>query len=170
MLQITFIAVQNLADNFVPDFRDGHSFFSVFAIFFPAATGILAGANISGDLRDAQSAIPKGTLLAIFLTTLTYLAVAWMAGWCIARDAVGPVVASAISLQMENITTGLLKPFASNTSFDVIDDFTSRPMLLSFVNNGTKTTCVPGSCDYGLHNDMQVHNREMLAVQLTGSE
>lgn len=37
--------------NFGPDFRKGESFFSVFAIFFPAATGILAGANISGDLK-----------------------------------------------------------------------------------------------------------------------
>ena len=41
---------QTFNDNFGPDFRDGEGFFSVFAIFFPAATGILAGANISGDL------------------------------------------------------------------------------------------------------------------------
>ena len=60
-----------LADNFGPEFRNGHSFFSMFAIFFPAATGILAGCNISGDLKDAQTAIPKGTFLAIVITTLT---------------------------------------------------------------------------------------------------
>ncbi|XP_064474706.1 solute carrier family 12 member 2-like [Ornithodoros turicata] len=76
-------------DNFSPDFRKGESFFSVFSVFFPAATGILAGANISGDLRDPQKAIPKGTLLAIFITTLSYVGFAIIAGLCVVRDASG---------------------------------------------------------------------------------
>ncbi|XP_041838113.1 solute carrier family 12 member 1 [Melanotaenia boesemani] len=77
------------AENFTPDFRDGETFFSVFAIFFPAATGILAGANISGDLRDPQAAIPKGTLLAILITGVTYLGVALCVSATVVRDATG---------------------------------------------------------------------------------
>lgn len=42
--------VTTFVDNVVFDFR-GEGFFTVFAVFFPAATGILAGANISGDLK-----------------------------------------------------------------------------------------------------------------------
>ncbi|XP_040913487.1 solute carrier family 12 member 1 [Toxotes jaculatrix] len=78
-------------ENFTPAFRDGESFFSVFAIFFPAATGILAGANISGDLRDPQGAIPKGTLLAILITGITYLAVALCVSATVVRDATGNI-------------------------------------------------------------------------------
>ncbi|XP_059802029.1 solute carrier family 12 member 1 isoform X2 [Hypanus sabinus] len=79
------------AENFGPSFRDGEGFFSVFAIFFPAATGILAGANISGDLKDPQVAIPKGTMLAIFITSSTYIAVAVCVGATVVRDATGGV-------------------------------------------------------------------------------
>uniref|UniRef100_A0A3Q4H9D3 Solute carrier family 12 member 2 n=1 Tax=Neolamprologus brichardi TaxID=32507 RepID=A0A3Q4H9D3_NEOBR len=59
-----------LLENFGPEFRDGETFFSVFAIFFPAATGILAGANISGDLTICILVVPP-------------------AGSCIVRDATG---------------------------------------------------------------------------------
>ncbi|AWP01365.1 Na-K-Cl cotransporter [Scophthalmus maximus] len=78
-------------ENFTPAFSVGESFFSVFSIFFPAATGILAGANISGDLRDPQAAIPKGTLLAILITGVTYLAVALCVSGTVVRDATGNI-------------------------------------------------------------------------------
>ncbi|XP_074695725.1 solute carrier family 12 member 3 isoform X2 [Strix aluco] len=78
------------AQNFVPSWRGPEgSFFGLFSIFFPSATGILAGANISGDLKDPAVAIPKGTLMAIFWTTVSYLVLSATIGACVVRDASG---------------------------------------------------------------------------------
>ncbi|XP_030635260.1 solute carrier family 12 member 3-like [Chanos chanos] len=77
-------------ENLFPDWRGPEgSFFQMFAIFFPSAIGILAGANISGDLKDPESAIPKGTLMAIFWTTFSYLVISATVGACVVRDASG---------------------------------------------------------------------------------
>ncbi|XP_066458049.1 solute carrier family 12 member 3-like [Eleutherodactylus coqui] len=79
-------------ENIVPNWRgETGSFFGMFSIFFPSATGILAGANISGDLKDPAVAIPKGTLMAIFWTTVSYLAISATIGSCVIRDASGIV-------------------------------------------------------------------------------
>lgn len=146
-----------MSSNFLPDWRSGESFFSVFAVYFPAATGIMAGANISGDLavsdfflilrpkwnivktfsissvyltshnkknwkyshrepkwinlnffqdvslavadmtlslytfllQDPQKSIPKGTLLAILITTIIYVGGVTLTGATCLRDASG---------------------------------------------------------------------------------
>lgn len=41
--------------NLMSDYEEEQTFFRVFGVFFPAATGILAGANISGDLKVPMS-------------------------------------------------------------------------------------------------------------------
>jgi solute carrier family 12 (sodium/potassium/chloride transporter), member 2 len=81
--------------NLFPDygFSEGvdQTFFSVFAIFFPSVTGIQAGANICGDLKDPASAIPKGTLLALLLSGISYVAFVLFAGGSALRNASGNV-------------------------------------------------------------------------------
>ncbi len=52
---------------------DGESFATVFAVFFPAVTGIMAGVSMSGDLRDARRDLPRGTMLAILVGFIIYM-------------------------------------------------------------------------------------------------
>ncbi|XP_070360107.1 solute carrier family 12 member 3-like isoform X1 [Equus asinus] len=79
-----------LLENMVPQWCGPEgSFFGMFSIFFSSATGLLTGTNISEDLKDPATAIPKGTLLAIMWTTLSYLGISATIGSCMIRDASG---------------------------------------------------------------------------------
>ncbi|MBT3253619.1 MAG: Na-K-Cl cotransporter [Candidatus Marinimicrobia bacterium] len=53
------------------------SFWVVFAIFFPAVTGIEAGAAMSGDLKDSKKSLPLGMLSAIAVSFVVYVVVAY---------------------------------------------------------------------------------------------
>ncbi|ETE69997.1 Solute carrier family 12 member 3, partial [Ophiophagus hannah] len=124
------IFLQNLR----PEWRgESGSFFGMFSIFFPSATGILAGANISGDLKDPAVAIPQGTLMAIFLTTISYLAIAATIGACVIRDASGSLNDTLVS----NFTGGDCVGLGCGYGWNF-------------------TECsVTQTCEYGLANDYQ---------------
>uniref|UniRef100_A0A5F8G8B4 Solute carrier family 12 member 3 n=1 Tax=Monodelphis domestica TaxID=13616 RepID=A0A5F8G8B4_MONDO len=128
------------AQNLVPDWRgvDG-SFFGMFSIFFPSATGILAGANISGDLKDPAVAIPKGTLMAIFWTTFSYLAISATIGSCVVRDASGGLNDTVVpgSSDCEGLACGYGWNFTEcsqkrNCHYGLINYYQSMSMVSGF--------------------------------------
>ena len=74
---------ERFMDNLTPDYTlnpsgstagGAYSFWIIFAIYFPAVTGIDAGLNMSGDLADPGRSLPRGTLAAVGVGFLVYLA------------------------------------------------------------------------------------------------
>nr|HPR60975.1 amino acid permease [Prolixibacteraceae bacterium] len=59
------------------EFRNADSFFLVFAIVFPAFTGMTAGVGLSGDLKNPSKSIPLGTTLATFSGLIIYFFISY---------------------------------------------------------------------------------------------
>ena len=74
----------NLAANWSA-LGDSPRYMTFFAIFFPAVTGIMAGVNMSGDLKDPHRSIPRGTLLALATAVGIYLVQMILAAGCFDR-------------------------------------------------------------------------------------
>ena len=109
-----------LEDNLYNDYTDDEgkkeSFFTVFAVFFPAVTGIAAGANMSGDLKDPSAAIPKGTLLAIGFTYCTYI----LYGVIVAATSIR--YASGIPEEAQNLNESMADILNITQAYDECED------------------------------------------------
>lgn len=76
-----------LSSNALPDYTPGENFFTVFGVFFPAATGVMAGFNMSSDLQRPEHNIPVGTLAAVFTSWFLYLVFVFLLGAICTREA-----------------------------------------------------------------------------------
>jgi amino acid transporter len=56
---------------------DPDDFFTVFAIVFPAFTGMTAGVGLSGDLKEPKKSIPLGTMSATLTGMVVYVFIAY---------------------------------------------------------------------------------------------
>ncbi|MDH5597801.1 MAG: amino acid permease [Cyclobacteriaceae bacterium] len=63
--------------NWTNTIENPDSFFKVFAIVFPAFTGMTAGVGLSGDLKNPKKSIPIGTLSATIVGMIVYIFIAY---------------------------------------------------------------------------------------------
>jgi amino acid transporter len=59
-----------------PNYTGNYDFWAVFAVFFPAVTGILSGVSLSGDLKDPSKSVPIGTILSVIAGAVIYVLIA----------------------------------------------------------------------------------------------
>jgi len=81
---------------------------ALFAIFFPAVTGFEAGVSMSGDLKDPKKSIPKGTIAAILIGLIVYIALALFLSFTVNRKMLmDPAVLFKISLYSPLVVAGI---------------------------------------------------------------
>ncbi|UCE19344.1 MAG: amino acid permease [Gemmatimonadota bacterium] len=64
---------ESASETFLDTVTHSDSFFKVFAIIFPAFTGMTAGVGLSGDLKNPRRSIPLGTLSATIAGMIVYI-------------------------------------------------------------------------------------------------
>lgn len=91
--------------NLAANYTLGNNFWTVFAVFFPAVTGIEVGISLSGDLKDPSKSIPRGTIASILVTAVIYiLVVIWFATHLTADE----LINNNLAMQSVALVPGLI--------------------------------------------------------------
>jgi amino acid transporter len=144
---------------------DSDPFIVVFAIVFPAFTGMTAGVGLSGDLRDPKRSIPRGTLGATLVGIVVYVFIISKLAFSAPSDllATDQLVMSRIALWGPMILIGLgaatlssaigsvlvaprtLQALAADKTFPVDDVNRSLASGIGEVNEPRVATLVTGA-------------------------
>lgn len=110
------------------DGEEGIGFWILFALFFPAVTGIIAGVGLSGELRDPSKQIPRGVIGAIAVTTIIYIIVAMLLAFSASESEL--VSQSTIIIEISAFAPVVLIGMLLATFSSALTTFVSAPLLL----------------------------------------
>lgn len=108
-------------------------FWKLFALFFPATTGLMAGIGLSGRLTDPKKQIPRGVLWALATTTVIYLAATlWFANISSAPEL---IARSDVIVHQAAVPALVLAGILAATFSSALTTFIAAPELLSAMGN-----------------------------------
>jgi amino acid transporter len=117
--------------NTAAQYSEGVSFWVVFAVFFPAVTGIEVGISLSGDLKEPSRSIPIGTIASILVTALVYVAAAiWFAFQLPAEDLINDPYAMQ---RIASVPALILAGVAASTLSSALGSVLAAPRTLQAV-------------------------------------
>jgi len=142
-----------------PNFQPDKNFWIMFALFFPAVTGIEVGTSLSGDLKNPSFSIPLGTIASIIFTLLIYVLVVILFAFTIPADALlnDNLAMQHVAIIPELILAGVWASTLSSALGSVL----AAPRTLQAIANDR---VVP----YWLANQMGSKTEPRLAAIVTG--
>ncbi len=120
-----------VSPNLANSYTDGVSFWVVFAVFFPAVTGIEVGISLSGDLKDPSKSIPYGTIASILITAVVYIGAAvWFAFRATAEELINN---TGIMSDISSIPILILAGVAASTLSSALGSVLAAPRTLQAI-------------------------------------
>jgi amino acid transporter len=112
----------------IGDFRD-YSFWGLFALFFPAVTGVMAGLGLSGELEDPKRQIPIGIISATVLTAGIYLLAVIYLGFSASSETL--INDSEVAVNLSSYAPLVILGILVSTYSSALTTFIAAPRLLS---------------------------------------
>ncbi|XP_045483871.1 solute carrier family 12 member 8 [Pieris rapae] len=122
-----------IGNNTWADYQDGYTWFKCFGVFFPTITGILAGINMSGDLRNPSINIPNGSLAAISTGTFLYLMFVITLAATVTREAL--LTNFSITTDMSAVKVLLLAGLYVSSMSSCLGAMYGTPRVLQSISN-----------------------------------